>query len=103
MRLVTFTLEKEGFQTSKAYDGLEALEKFGNERPDMVILDLILPSIDGLELGAYDYVTKPFSPRELVARVKALFQLLEFMARHPGQVLTKDHLLDRVWNFREKE
>ena len=95
-------LEREGFAVATAEDGLEALARFGESRPDLVLLDLMLPKVNGfevcktirkydatipivilsakgdegdkvlgLELGADDYVTKPFSLRELVARVKA--------------------------------
>ena len=97
-------LEKEGYQIEVAYDGEAALEKFRATRPAVIILDLMLPGIDGwelcrrirresdvpiiiltardqdvdkivgLELGADDYLTKPFNPRELVARVKAVFR-----------------------------
>ena len=96
-----FNLEKEGYDVVVAYDGEEALQKVEEEAPDLIILDLMLPKVDGLEvarevrkthdmpiimvtakdseldkvlgleLGADDYVTKPFSNRELVARVKA--------------------------------
>ncbi|CAI2549177.1 Transcriptional regulatory protein WalR [Apilactobacillus kunkeei] len=96
-----FNLEKEGYDVVVAYDGEEAIQKVEEEAPDLVILDLMLPKVDGLEvarevrkthdmpiimvtakdseldkvlgleLGADDYVTKPFSNRELVARVKA--------------------------------
>jgi two-component system, OmpR family, alkaline phosphatase synthesis response regulator PhoP len=97
-------LEKEGYQIEIAYDGTAALEKFRATKPAAIILDLMLPGIDGwqvcrrirqesdvpiimltardqdvdkivgLELGADDYLTKPFNPRELVARVKAIFR-----------------------------
>jgi DNA-binding response OmpR family regulator len=97
-------LEKEGYKTEVAYDGKAALEKFRATKPAAIILDLMLPGIDGwevcrrirqesdvpiimltardedvdkivgLELGADDYLTKPFNPRELVARVKAIFR-----------------------------
>ncbi len=97
-------LEKEGYKVEAAYDGHAALEKFRSVKPAAVILDLMLPAIDGwevcrrirqesdvpililtardqdidkivgLELGADDYLTKPFNPRELVARVKAIFR-----------------------------
>ena len=96
-----FNLKREGYQVSVAYDGEEALKKVKDENPDLIILDLMLPKVDGLEvarevrkthdmpiimvtakdseldkvlgleIGADDYVTKPFSNRELVARVKA--------------------------------
>jgi DNA-binding response OmpR family regulator len=97
-------LEKEGYKTEVAYDGKAALEKYRALKPAAIILDLMLPGVDGLEvcrrvrqesdvpilmltardqdidkivgleLGADDYLTKPFNPRELVARVKAIFR-----------------------------
>lgn len=109
-RLVKHYLEKDGFRADVAKTGTEALKLIMSERPDLVILDLMLPEINGievckkvrnapetallpiimltakaeesdtiigLELGADDYVTKPFSPKALVARVKALFRRLE--------------------------
>lgn len=99
--IVKFNLTKEGYEVITAYDGEEALQKVEDESPDLILLDLMLPKIDGLEvarrvrakhsipiimvtakdseldkvvgleLGADDYVTKPFSNRELVARVRA--------------------------------
>jgi two-component system alkaline phosphatase synthesis response regulator PhoP len=105
VKLVSFNLQKEGFETIAAYDGREALELIHREHPDLVVLDVMLPEMDGfalcrllrqekistpilmltakdeeidkvlgLELGADDYLTKPFSPRELVARVKAILR-----------------------------
>jgi len=102
--LVALYLEREGFQTVVAYDGQEAVELAGRYEPIFVVLDLMLPLVDGWEvcrqirrssdvpilmltargeevdrvsgltLGADDYVVKPFSPRELVARVKAILR-----------------------------
>jgi two-component system alkaline phosphatase synthesis response regulator PhoP len=102
--LVRFTLEREGFRVATAGEGWEALAMAKAERPDLVILDLMLPGLSGeevcralraemdvpvlmltarkdesdrvmgLELGADDYVTKPFSPRELTARVRAILR-----------------------------
>lgn len=99
--IIKFNLTKEGYDTVTAFDGREALEKFKEEEPDLIVLDLMLPELDGLEvakevrktshipiimlsakdsefdkvigleIGADDYVTKPFSNRELLARVKA--------------------------------
>lgn len=101
LNVLSYALNKEGYKTEKAYDGQEALDKFAVFKPDIVILDLMLPVISGydvckkiedknvgiimltakndiidkllgLELGADDYLTKPFDIRELIARVKSL-------------------------------
>src|ERR1700687_1497807 len=110
VELVRYNLEKEGYQVAAASDGLAALAHVKKSAPDLVILDLMLPKLSGLEvcrevrrdvnlnrlpilmltargeeadrvvgleIGADDYVTKPFSPRELVARVKALLRRTE--------------------------
>ncbi len=104
VRVLKGYLESAGFQVITAYDGAEALAAFRRETPDLVVLDLMLPEVDGLdvaravrresdvpiimltarvdeadrliglELGADDYVTKPFSPREVVARVRAVLR-----------------------------
>jgi DNA-binding response OmpR family regulator len=104
VELVRYNLAQEGFEVSVAHDGHEAIEKAQKDAPDLVILDLMLPYVDGLEVcrhirrespvpilmltakdgeqerviglesGADDYVTKPFSPRELVARVRAILR-----------------------------
>ena len=165
-------LERAGYRTRVAADGAAAIEAAAQQRPDLVVLDLMLPRIDGLEvmrrlreqdreriavilltakseeadrviglrLGADDYVVKPFSPAELVARVDAVlrridtspeqeapielgdlsidpaarrvfvrgeealltqreFDLLLFMARHPGQVFSRNQLMDAVWQY----
>jgi two-component system response regulator ResD len=167
-------LEREGYGVRVARDGEAALTAFEESRPALVVLDLMLPKVDGLdvcrrlrsidehtpiimltakgeeidrilglEFGADDYMTKPFSPRELVARVKAVlrrarpdptraldsatlhfgrltlnprsrvveiarrpveltakeFDLLAFLARHAGQVFTREQLLDQVWDY----
>ena len=176
--IIKFNLTKEGYDVYTAYDGQEALEQVEEINPDLVILDLMLPKIDGLEvarevrkthdmpiimvtakdseidkvlgleMGADDYVTKPFSNRELVARVKANlrrqsavaansqaeeenansditigdltihpeaymvskhgdkielthreFELLHYLAKHIGQVMTREHLLQTVWGY----
>ena len=166
-------LEVEGFRVVGAADGRAALLRFRGERPDLILLDLMLPELSGievcriiraesgvpiimltakdseldkivgLELGADDYITKPFSLRELSARIRALFrraeqgvavdeppavidlgriqadlaghrllhdgrlvpikpkafELLAFLILHPGQVFTRDQLLERVWGY----
>ncbi len=109
-QLVQHYLQKEGFRSVTAMNGIEALNKIKEEKPDLIVLDLMLPEMDGLEvckrvrsvpdtamlpiimltakaeesdtivgleLGADDYVTKPFSPKALVARVKALLRRID--------------------------
>jgi two-component system response regulator RegX3 len=167
---VELLLSKEGFLIETARDGREALDKFDKVSPDLVLLDLMIPHISGtevcrqirtksqvpiimltakdtevdkvvgLELGADDYIVKPYSKAELVARIKAVlrrqvgevdkevtglitagpivididrhlvmingigvslplkeFELLEFLVRNSGRVLTRAQLIDRVW------
>lgn len=107
IQLASLYLEKEGFRTISARDGLMALEMAESRNPTLIVLDLMLPKLDGwevckklrtksdvpilmltardddidkivgLELGADDYMTKPFNPRELVARVKAILRRIE--------------------------
>jgi len=172
--VVSRYLERAGYRAQVAGDGAEALRMTGEERPDLIVLDLMLPGMGGLEvmrrlregerergrlsiilltakgeqtdritglrLGADDYVAKPFSPAELVARVDAVlrrvdtspereqpitfdgleidsvarrvtvegaeaqltvreYDLLLFLARHPGQVFSRDQLMDSVWGY----
>jgi DNA-binding response OmpR family regulator len=164
-------LVREGYRVTVVRDGRAAIEAAAREAPDLIVLDLMLPTVDGLEvcrairaeskvpiiilsakdeesdkilglgLGADDYMAKPFSPRELVARVQAVlrrtrtapaepgdqlryggmkinpkarlveigdrgveltakeFDLLYFLARHPGQVFSREQLLDQVWDY----
>lgn len=118
-QLVKYNLEKESFQVIEAEDGLQGLRLAKAEKPDLVLLDLMLPQMDGLEvcrslkgnqataalpiimltakseeidkvigleLGADDYMTKPFSPRELVTRVKAVLRRSQKEAALPGEL-----------------
>jgi len=107
--ILRFNLEEAGYKVVVAYDGEEAVEKARREAPDLIILDIMLPKLDGfsvcrqirtfspvpilmltakeeevdkilgLELGADDYVTKPFSPREILARVRAILRRIQSM------------------------
>jgi len=171
--ILKFNLKKEGFDTLEAYDGEKAVELAMNELPDLILLDVMLPKMDGftvckkirqslttpilmltakeeevdkvlgLELGADDYITKPFSQRELMARIKANirrtsmegtetansniikcgsvvinidryevkrddvpieltlreFELVKFLAMHPGQIFSRESLLEKVWGY----
>jgi len=124
--IVRLYLEKDGYRVLVAYDGLEALELARQKRPDLIVLDLMLPGMDGLdvcrilrtesevpiimltartteedklvglELGADDYVTKPFSPRELVARVRTVLRRVGKEApQGPAELRFADLLIDR--------
>ncbi len=170
--LLKFNMEKAGFLTDVAYNGNEAVSKATETEYDLIILDLMLPGMDGmevckylrankidtpilmltakddefdkvlgLELGADDYLTKPFSPKEVIARVKAIlrrvnkddkvvfqairigdlivyperyeaemynkiitftrkeFELLHYLAKHKGKVISRDQLLSGVWDY----
>ncbi|SFC57137.1 two-component system, OmpR family, alkaline phosphatase synthesis response regulator PhoP [Bacillus sp. OV322] len=178
LTLLQYNLEQAGYSVVTAIDGEEGLKLAIEEKPDLIVLDLMLPKLDGievckqlrqqkvmtpilmltakddefdkvlgLELGADDYMTKPFSPREVVARIKAIlrrsqfqpekaeednsddeliklgglkiyperyeaffegnlleltpkeFELLMYLAKHKGRVLTRDQLLSAVWNY----
>ena len=179
LEVLKYNLMREGYEVVTALDGLQALKASREEKPDLVILDIMLPELNGLEvcrilrketivpvimltakveeidrivgleMGADDYVTKPFKMRELIARVRALlrrmdmlkreseavseenspvsvragelevdfirhqvtmngsfleftpkeFDLLAFLMKNKGRVLTRDHLLDKVWGY----
>ncbi|KAB7705926.1 response regulator [Bacillus aerolatus] len=110
--LIKYNLEQTGYEVITAFDGEEAMEKALGEQPDLIVLDWMLPRLDGmevckelrqqkvttpilmltakdeefdkvlgLELGADDYMTKPFSPRELLARVKAILRRLQHVPK----------------------
>ena len=122
VKLVSYNLEQEGYEIITANEGKEALAKIEQEDPDLMILDLMLPKVDGfdicrkvrkgddatnlpiiilsakeeeidkilgLELGADDYVTKPFSPRELIARVKAVLRRVDYRADEGEEEILK--------------
>ena len=170
--LLKYNLEKSGFTTDEAYNGAEAVQKAETNDYDLIVLDLMLPEMDGievckylrnnkietpilmltakdeefdkvlgLELGADDYLTKPFSPKEVIARIKAIlrrttkanqnsfssisvgnitifperyeaevhekvvtftrkeFELLYFLAKNKGKVISRDQLLSGVWDY----
>jgi DNA-binding response OmpR family regulator len=123
-RFIRLNLEHDGFDVIEAYRGLEALQKMRDAMPDLVILDVMLPDVDGfevlrlireissipvimltakgeeddrvkgLELGADDYVTKPFSPRELVSRVRAVLRRIEPAGESSADLIkVDDHLM----------
>jgi two-component system alkaline phosphatase synthesis response regulator PhoP len=148
-QLAQMYLERDGFRVKSVSDGEAALDAVRTLRPALVVLDVMLPKLDGfevckrlrqrddpaaiimltardedvdkilgLELGADDYLTKPFNPRELVARVKAIlrrgdrrgntipppiqlaeFDLLLTLAQARGRVLTREQLLQQAWGF----
>lgn len=131
LRFIRLNLEHDGFQVIEAIKGHEALDKMRTDMPDMILLDVMLPDLDGfevlkmvreisnipvimltakgeeddrvrgLELGADDYVTKPFSPRELVSRVKAVLRRVESESAEEVDVIQVDERLKIDFNRRE--
>lgn len=131
LRFIRLNLEHDGFQVIEAIKGHEALDKMRTDMPDMILLDVMLPDLDGfevlkmvreisnipvimltakgeeddrvrgLELGADDYVTKPFSPRELVSRVKAVLRRVEMEGAEEVDVIQVDDRLKIDFNRRE--
>lgn len=123
VRFIRLNLEHDGFQVIEAYNGTEAINQVRSKLPDLALLDIMMPDVDGfevlkiiretstvpvimltakgeeddrvrgLELGADDYVTKPFSPRELVSRVRAVLRRTELVgASTHGPIVVDDRL-----------
>lgn len=131
VRFIRLNLEHDGFQVIEAYDGMTALEEVRTKLPNLVLLDVMLPDIDGFEVlnqiritssmpvimltakgeeddrvrglegGADDYVTKPFSPRELVSRVRAVLRRTEAVTGSTVGVIEVDDRLKLDFNRRE--
>jgi len=130
-RFVHLNLEHDGFKVVEAYRGLQAIQALRDSLPDLVLLDVMLPDLDGfevlkmirevssvpvimltakgeeddrvrgLELGADDYVTKPFSPRELVSRVRAVLRRAESVSSGPHELIEVDDRLKIDFGRRE--
>lgn len=131
VKFVRMNLELEGFRVSEAYNGLEALDKVREELPDLVVLDIMMPEMDGfetlkhireistvpviiltvksdeedlingLELGADDYLTKPFSPRVLVSRIKAVLRRTQMSSPAEKTAIVVDE--DLTIDFQRRE
>ena len=129
MELLVFNLQKEGYNTIEAYDGITAVDKAINDKPDLILLDVMLPKLDGisvckkiryalnisnipiimisakdeesdkivgLEMGADDYITKPFQIREVMARVKANLRKAELNTNYENTQKQKDENTDSI-------
>ena len=100
--ILSFNLSREGYDTLEAYDGPTGLQLALEQDPDLILLDLMLPGMDGfevcrLELGADDYITKPFSMRELLARVKANIRRMSMVPAGKGAAASANRMeLGRV-------
>lgn len=131
VRFIRLNLEHDGFQVSEAFNGTQAINKIRSDLPDLVLLDVMMPDLDGfevlkmirevstipvimltakgeeddrvrgLELGADDYITKPFSPRELVSRVRAVLRRTETAAGSLHGVIQVDDRLKLDFDRRE--
>ena len=131
VRFVRMNLDLEGYKVTEAGSGIETLEKVRDELPDLVLLDVMMPEMDGfetlerlreistvpvimltvkgeeedrirgLELGADDYVTKPFSPRELASRIRAVLRRAEMPTPTPKTTIKIDDRLEI--DFRQRE
>jgi len=131
VRFIRLNLEHDGFQVISAYNGKEALDQVRNALPDLILLDVMMPDIDGfqvlekirefssvpvimltakgeeddrvrgLELGADDYVTKPFSPRELVSRVRAVMRRISSLEGSTASIIHVDDNLKLDFSRRE--
>jgi two-component system KDP operon response regulator KdpE len=131
VRFIRLNLEHDGFQVSEAFNGKEAIRKIRDVTPDLILLDVMMPDLDGfevletvrevsnvpvimltakgeeddrvrgLELGADDYVTKPFSPRELVSRVKAVLRRTESASGSMHGLIEVDERLKIDFDRRE--
>lgn len=131
VRFIRLNLEHDGFDVVSAYTGMQAMDKVRTDLPDLVLLDVMLPDIDGfevlrrirevsnvpvimltakgeeddrvrgLEMGADDYITKPFSPRELVSRVRAVLRRVEAASPESSDVIEVDDRLKLDFGRRE--
>jgi two-component system KDP operon response regulator KdpE len=131
IKFIRLNLEHDGFEVYEATTGPQALEKMRDRLPDLILLDVMMPDLDGfetlrlvreistvpvimltakgeeddrvrgLELGADDYVTKPFSPRELVSRVRAVLRRTEMPGQATHEVIEVDHRLRLDFDRRE--